>query len=149
MTDLAPEERAAIGARHVSASSPYWSGGRCADCMEFDGEDADYVRWPCDAARLLAALTAAETERDRRVTQAEEGRQRQNAVAALALASAECSGHKYGRCGCTCHQPLTDTVGDPVDDDDAEAERRFLIPINPDPATTMAKSLRAEKKARL
>lgn len=44
-------------------------------------------------------------------------------------------------------EALANTEPKPVvDDDDAEGERRFTIPINPDPVTTMAKAQRGKKK---
>lgn len=53
-----PEERDAIEARHVR-DTHYISGNWCAYCID---ANLDEVPWPCDAARLLAALTEAEAE---------------------------------------------------------------------------------------
>mgnify|MGYP001564264236 CR=1 FL=1 len=57
MIDLNPAERAAIEARHVRIRSKNANVGSYADP---DWCAADAQEWPCDAARLLAALRAAE-----------------------------------------------------------------------------------------
>ncbi len=53
---MTPAERDAIAERHVR-DTHYVSGVWCAYCMDPELEE---VPWPCDAARLLAALTEAE-----------------------------------------------------------------------------------------
>ena len=54
---MTPQEQAEIKARHVAQS---WQdpGPKC---------DWDFMRWPCDAARLLARIEELEKERERMV----------------------------------------------------------------------------------
>lgn len=87
MSDLTREERAAIEARHRMIPASVWdippSGGaddyRCTTCGIRD----------CTAARLLAALTAAETERDQQTVHAERLFARAEVAEARALPSDE------------------------------------------------------------